>query len=167
MSSRITRLLGVFPALPEPDGKECAADLPLPVAANSLLGRLRLRLRTDEQLIADLIQGESDALTVLFERHSPLVFRIARRVLRNDAEAEDAVQRIFLLAKRRLTKKLLPRGEEPFRDQLPEMLLTLEIVKKASLGQACGLADLVNRSAGVALSQHQLLGGVEQLLFGQ
>jgi RNA polymerase sigma-70 factor, ECF subfamily len=96
MSSRITRLFGVFPELPEPNGKEFAADLPLPVTANSLLGRLRLRLRTDEQLIADLIQGESDALTVLFERYSPLVFRIAHRVLRNDAEAEDAVQQVFL-----------------------------------------------------------------------
>jgi len=96
MSSRITRLSGVFPALPEPNRKECAADLPLPIPAVSLLGRLRLRLRTDEQLIADLIEGESDALTVLFERYSALVFRIAHRVLRNDAEAEDAVQQVFL-----------------------------------------------------------------------
>jgi RNA polymerase sigma-70 factor (ECF subfamily) len=42
------------------------------------------------------MEGESDALTVLFERHSPLVFRIARRILRNDAEAEDTVQQVFL-----------------------------------------------------------------------
>ncbi len=96
MSSRITRLLSVFPALPEPNGKECAADLPLPITGASVLERLRLRLRTDEELIAELIEGESDALTVLFERHSPLVFRIAHRVLRNDAEAEDAVQQVFL-----------------------------------------------------------------------
>jgi RNA polymerase sigma-70 factor, ECF subfamily len=96
MSSRITRLLSVFPVLPEPNGKECAADLPPPITGSFSLGRLRLRLRTDEELIAELIEGESDALTVLFERHSPLVFRIARRVLRDDAEAEDAVQQVFL-----------------------------------------------------------------------
>lgn len=96
MSSRISRLLSVYPALPESNGKQYAADLPLPVTGSSLLGRLRLRLRTDEELIAELIEGESDALTVLFERHSPLVFRVARRVLRNDAEAEDAVQQVFL-----------------------------------------------------------------------
>lgn len=96
MSSRITRLLSVFPPLPEPNGNECAADLPLSVTGSSLLGRLRLCLRTDEELIAELIEGESDALTVLFERHSPLVFRIAHRVLRNDADAEDAVQQVFL-----------------------------------------------------------------------
>jgi len=96
MQSRIGRLLSVFPALPEPNGKECAADLQLPIARNSLLERLKLRLRTDEELVAELIEGESDALTVLFERHSPLVFRIARRILRNDAEAEDTVQQVFL-----------------------------------------------------------------------
>jgi RNA polymerase sigma-70 factor, ECF subfamily len=96
MSSRITRLLSVFPALPEPNGKECTADLPLSITGSTFLGRLRLRLRTDEELITELIEGESDALTVLFERHSPLVFRIAHRVLRNGAEAEDAVQQVFL-----------------------------------------------------------------------
>jgi RNA polymerase sigma-70 factor, ECF subfamily len=96
MSSRITRLPSVFPVLAKPNAKECAAHLPLPVTRGSLLGRLKLHLRTDEELIAELIEGESDALTVLFERHSALVFRIARRVLRNDAEAEDAVQQVFL-----------------------------------------------------------------------
>jgi RNA polymerase sigma-70 factor (ECF subfamily) len=43
-----------------------------------------------------LQDGEADALTVLFERYSPLLFAIARRVLCNEAEAEDAVQQIFL-----------------------------------------------------------------------
>ena len=38
----------------------------------------------------------ADALTVLFERHSPILFGIARRILRNGAEAEDAVQQVFL-----------------------------------------------------------------------
>jgi RNA polymerase sigma-70 factor (ECF subfamily) len=33
---------------------------------------------------------------VLFERHGSLVFRIARRVLRNDADAEDAAQQTFI-----------------------------------------------------------------------
>jgi len=43
-----------------------------------------------------LLADQPDALTVLFERHSALIFRIARRILRNDAEAEDAVQQVFL-----------------------------------------------------------------------
>jgi RNA polymerase sigma-70 factor (ECF subfamily) len=43
-----------------------------------------------------LRMGCNDALAVLFERHSPLVFRIARAILRDDGEAEETVQRVFL-----------------------------------------------------------------------
>jgi RNA polymerase sigma-70 factor (ECF subfamily) len=97
MPSRIARLLDGFPSLPEASGGECAAK-PVVTAATgtSIVRRLRLRLKTDEELLADLLGDEPDALTVLFERHSALVFRIARRILRNDAEAEDAVQQVFI-----------------------------------------------------------------------
>jgi RNA polymerase sigma-70 factor (ECF subfamily) len=56
----------------------------------------RLRTLTDEDLMAALRMGCNDALAVLFERHSPLVFRIARAILRDDGEAEETVQRVFL-----------------------------------------------------------------------
>lgn len=62
----------------------------------SLLGLLRQRFCSDEELADQLQSGNADALTVLFKRHSPVLFGIARRILRNDAEAEDAVQQIFL-----------------------------------------------------------------------
>jgi RNA polymerase sigma-70 factor, ECF subfamily len=62
----------------------------------SLLELLRQRFLSDEALASDLQGGNADALTVLFERHASNLFRIARRILRNEAEAEDAVQQIFL-----------------------------------------------------------------------
>jgi RNA polymerase sigma-70 factor (ECF subfamily) len=43
-----------------------------------------------------LRRGCNDALAILFERHSTLVFRIARAILRDDGEAEETVQRVFL-----------------------------------------------------------------------
>jgi RNA polymerase sigma-70 factor, ECF subfamily len=55
-----------------------------------------LRSLEDAKLVAELVAGNHDALTVLFERHSALVFRIARRMLRNDGEAEETVQQVFL-----------------------------------------------------------------------
>jgi RNA polymerase sigma-70 factor, ECF subfamily len=67
-----------------------------PAAETSLLGRLKQHLCSDEDLADQLQSGNAEALAVLFKRHSPLVFGISRRVLRNDAEAEDAVQQIFL-----------------------------------------------------------------------
>ena len=73
-----------------------ATDLPLPSSETSLIGLVRQRFASDEELAEQLQSGNADALTVLFKRHAPLLFGIARRILRNDAEAEDVVQQIFL-----------------------------------------------------------------------
>jgi len=67
-----------------------------PRAEESFLSALRRDLSSDEELAGQLQRGDADALAVLFKRHSPLLFAIARRILRNDTEAEDAVQQIFL-----------------------------------------------------------------------
>jgi len=64
--------------------------------ATLLLSPSRLRMLTDEDLMAALRTGCNDALAVLFERHSPLVFRIARAILHDDGEAEETVQKVFL-----------------------------------------------------------------------
>ncbi len=55
-----------------------------------------LRTFSDTDLMDALHRGCNDALAVLFERHSALVFRIARAILRDDGEAEETVQRVFL-----------------------------------------------------------------------
>jgi RNA polymerase sigma-70 factor, ECF subfamily len=55
----------------------------------------RLRLLGDVELVAALQDGCNDALAVLFERYSPLVFHIARSIIRDDGEAEEAVQQVF------------------------------------------------------------------------
>jgi RNA polymerase sigma-70 factor (ECF subfamily) len=61
-----------------------------------ILSPSRLRTHTDEDLMAALAKGCNDALAVLFERYSSLVFRIARPILRDDGEAEETVQQVFL-----------------------------------------------------------------------
>lgn len=101
MSSRTIRLLETNPAAAtaevSPRDQVSGGELPLPgVRKISFVGRLKLRLKSDEELLVALQNNEPDALTVLFARYSALVFRIARRILRNDAEAEDAVQQVFL-----------------------------------------------------------------------
>jgi RNA polymerase sigma-70 factor (ECF subfamily) len=99
VSSRIARL--VFGAVPPrsadfPD--TCVSDAVVEAVPGgiALIGLLRQRFLSDEALARDLQSGNADALTVLFERHASSLFRIARRSLRNEAEAEDAVQQTFL-----------------------------------------------------------------------
>src|SRR3984957_10085582 len=99
MSSRMARL--VFRLLPARSGEcgdACIADVraAVPSVTPPRLSQLPLERLADEALVAHLQSGVADALTVLFERHSPLLFGIARRILRNGAEAEDAVQQVFL-----------------------------------------------------------------------
>jgi RNA polymerase sigma-70 factor (ECF subfamily) len=94
MSSRLSKFPDIFPAMAD----ECAIAVPARDSplGSSFLRLLTCRFKSDEQLMADLQAGEADRLTVLFERHGPLVFRIARRILRNDDEAEDTAQQVFL-----------------------------------------------------------------------
>ena len=110
MSSRMARLVfGLLPARTGDFGAVCVAGVP--AATPPLLSQLRHKLLSDEALVEHLQSGRADALTVLFERHSPLLFAIARRILRNRAEAEDAVQQIFLDVFRSIQQFDPKRGE--------------------------------------------------------
>jgi len=59
------------------------------------LGYRELQRLTDEELMRHLVAGHDDALTCLFERYHRLVLSIARRVLRDEDEAQDLVQDVF------------------------------------------------------------------------
>ena len=98
MSFRIARLVfGSLPAQVAGFGDiSDAVPTTIPSREASVLAQLRQRLLSDEVLAENLQSGDTDALTVLFSRYGPRLFGIARRILRNDAEAEDAVQQIFL-----------------------------------------------------------------------
>ncbi|NJM17742.1 MAG: sigma-70 family RNA polymerase sigma factor [Richelia sp. RM2_1_2] len=51
---------------------------------------------TDEALFAALKNGDSAALSILFQRHGRLVYGLALKILVNPQEAEDLTQEIFL-----------------------------------------------------------------------
>ena len=59
-------------------------------------GPEQLRTCSDEELCRQVSKGDHEAFLVLFDRYWLDVFRLARAVLRNNAEAEDLVQCVFL-----------------------------------------------------------------------
>jgi RNA polymerase sigma-70 factor (ECF subfamily) len=59
---------------------------------------------SDEELVAACLSGKESAYAVLIERYSPKVFRIAARICRDAADAEDAVQETFIQVVRDLAK---------------------------------------------------------------
>lgn len=52
--------------------------------------------KADADLIAEMHQPDSDALGALFRRYIRLVHRVAANILRDEAEAEDVTQEVFL-----------------------------------------------------------------------
>jgi len=71
----------------------------VPYRANGALSEL-----DDKSLTVALKDGQHDALTVLFQRHSSTVFRVCRRILGDDGEAEDTVQEVFMDVYRRISQ---------------------------------------------------------------
>ena len=65
---------------------------------------------TDEALVARAVDGDVDAYAALAERYYGSCARMARRMLRNDADAEDVVQDTFLRAFRAIHR--FDRGRE-------------------------------------------------------
>jgi RNA polymerase sigma-70 factor (ECF subfamily) len=51
---------------------------------------------SDKLLLEQVRQGDREALGILFRRHARAVRNVAYRILRNEAEADDLVQEVFL-----------------------------------------------------------------------
>jgi len=87
---------GRFPALPLNQEKEAAE----PIYKDASTVR-PAEEPSDEALISRICADDSDALGLLFSRYSRLVWSIACRILRNSEEADDLLQDVFLLVRRR------------------------------------------------------------------
>ncbi|MHB8500735.1 MAG: RNA polymerase sigma factor [Candidatus Acidiferrales bacterium] len=77
---------------PLPLTLKCCAEKNASSAAHSL---------TDEVLLARLQAGEQEALGCLFQRYARVIRQVAARILRDDTEAEDLVQDLFIFIQRK------------------------------------------------------------------
>jgi RNA polymerase sigma-70 factor (ECF subfamily) len=71
--------------------------------------------RTDAELIAAVLEGNTESFEPLVKKYLPRVFATARRYARRESEAEDIVQEIWLKAFQKLESF---RGEAPFEHWL-------------------------------------------------
>ncbi|WP_218082826.1 sigma-70 family RNA polymerase sigma factor [Anthocerotibacter panamensis] len=79
---------------------------------------MNLATQTDLEVYQVLLNGESLALGVLYDRYGSLVYRLALRMLSQPQEAEDLTQEVFLA----LWQK---RAYDPKRGSLSSFLMTL------------------------------------------
>lgn len=71
--------------------------------------------RTDAELIAAVLKGETASFEPLVQKYSPRLFATARRYARRENEIEDIVQEVWLKAFQKLDSF---RGEAPFEHWL-------------------------------------------------
>src|SRR6201981_157735 len=71
--------------------------------------------RTEAELIAAVLSGDSASFEPLVQKYSPRVFATARRYARRESEIEDIVQEVWLKAFDKLRGF---RGEAPFEHWL-------------------------------------------------
>ena len=69
-------------------------------------------LRTDEELVYEILAGDDRQFRVLVKRHQDMVFSIGRRFFRNDDDASDVAQEAFIKAYQNLGSF---KGTAPFR----------------------------------------------------
>jgi RNA polymerase sigma-70 factor (ECF subfamily) len=100
--------------------------------------RAELNGYSDEHLVELARQGGENAVRALVGRHNQRLFRVARAIVRDDAEAEDVVQEAYVRA---LTRLGAFRGEARFSTWLTRI----------ALNEALGRARRRQRSSGLAL----------------
>jgi len=71
--------------------------------------------RTDAELIAAVLKGDTESFEPLIKKYLPQVFATARRYARRESEVEDIVQEVWVKAFQKLKSF---RGEAPFEHWL-------------------------------------------------
>src|ERR1039458_1511562 len=90
----------------------------LTLAAEKGLADSRAMERTETELIAAVLKGDSASFEPLVLKYSPRVFATARRYARRESEVEDIAQEVWLKAFDKLKSF---RGEAPFEHWLMRM----------------------------------------------
>ena len=108
---------------------------------------------TDVELAARASNGDGVAFECIMRRHDQLLFRTARSILKNDAEAEDALQEAYLRAWQALSR---------FRSDAKLSTWLMRIVINESLGRLRRQgAHMIPLNTAIELAEHQTEAWIE------
>jgi RNA polymerase sigma-70 factor, ECF subfamily len=109
------------------------------VMAQSALKKDALSALDDAELVRRTLDRDADAFAVIMQRHNQRLYRIARSVLRNSSEAEDAVQEAYVAAFSNLASF---RGESPLVAWLSRIVMNEALGRLRRKPAAADLAPL-------------------------
>ena len=102
-----------------------------------------LQASDDERLIAQIGAGDREALSQLFRRFARSIRSVGRRILRDDAEADDLVQEVFLYIHRK--SSLFDNTKSSARSWIFQIAYTQAFLRRRRLKSqgfyASGIAD--------------------------
>ena len=93
----------------------------------------------DDGLLHLIRAGDRDAFTLLMRRYNRRLYRVARSVLRDDAEAEDALQDAYLQAFRALPGF---RGEAVLGTWLTRIVVNAALMRQRKTGRQAEIIEL-------------------------
>jgi RNA polymerase sigma-70 factor (ECF subfamily) len=92
----------------------------------------------DEDILRRIAAGEQDAFELLMRRYNRPLYRTARAILKDDAEAEDALQEAYLLAFRNLAKF---RGESSLLTWLTRIVVNGAIARSRKTARTAEIIE--------------------------
>ncbi len=95
---------------------------------------------TDAELAGRIALGDMIALQYVMRRHNQTLYRTARSILKDDAEAEDAVQEAYVLAYRAIDRF---RGDAKLSTWLTRIVVNVAIRRARKLKRSAEVIDLV------------------------
>lgn len=107
---------------------------------------------SDQALVERVLAGDLRALEALMRRYNRTLYRTARAILRDDAEAEDAVQEAYLRAYRALATF---RGESKFSTWLVRIAANEALMRRR---RNAGAASVVPLEAAADLQAREERG---------
>lgn len=116
----------------------------------------------DDALLRRIRAGDRDAFSLLMRRYNRRLYRVARSVLRDDAEAEDALQDAYLQAYRALPTF---RGESALGTWLTRIVVNAALMRQRKTGRLAEVIELgadYDAEAAAPHSPDDSPGDVEQ-----
>jgi len=112
-------------------------------ATEAIPSEASIEASDDERLIAQIGAGDREALSQLFRRFARSIRSVGRRILRDDAEADDLVQEVFLYIHRK--SNLFDNTKSSARSWIFQIAYTQAFLRRRRLKSqgfyASGIAD--------------------------
>ena len=94
---------------------------------------------SDAEIARRIVAGDEDAFCLLMRRNNQTLYRAARSILKDDAEAEDAVQEAYLLAYRAMSRF---RGEAKLSTWLVRIVVNEAIARSRKRNRSAEIIRL-------------------------